>query len=61
MLGLGKGGGGAHVTELGLVALTRYRAIEAKVLSVVEAEVAAIGELLAQDTAKPRKAAKASG
>jgi molybdate transport system regulatory protein len=57
----GKGGGGAHVTELGQMALTRYRAIEAKVLSVVEAEVAAMGELLAQDKAKPRKTAKASG
>ena len=57
----GKGGGGANVTELGQEALARYRAIEAKVLSVVESEVAAIGELLAPDKAKARKAAKAAG
>jgi molybdate transport system regulatory protein len=50
----GKGGGGAHLTELGQEALTRYRAIEAKVLLVVEAEVAAIGELLKPEAPKAK-------
>ncbi len=47
----GKGGGGARLTELGETALARYHTIEAKVRSVVEGEVASLGELLAA----PRK------
>ena len=46
----GKGGGGAHLTPLGELALERYRTIERKVRDVVDGEIAALGELLA-----PRK------
>ena len=43
----GKGGGGARLTAFGEEAVGRYRAIEAKVLDVIETEVAALGALLA--------------
>ncbi|MSP20225.1 MAG: LysR family transcriptional regulator [Alphaproteobacteria bacterium] len=46
----GKGGGGAHLTGLGEIALQRYRSIEEKVRAVVDSELDALGELLA-----PRK------
>ncbi|MBM3508173.1 MAG: LysR family transcriptional regulator [Alphaproteobacteria bacterium] len=49
----GKGGGGARLTDLGETALARYHAIETKVRSVVEREVAALGELLAKPKRSP--------
>jgi len=41
----GKGGGGAHLTPLGEELVARYLALEAKVNSAAQAELAALAEL----------------
>lgn len=43
----GSGGGGAHVTELGLDVLARYRAMELKAAASVSAEMREFARLLA--------------
>jgi molybdate transport system regulatory protein len=45
----GKGGGGARLTPLGEQLVARYLALEAKVDSSVEAELAALDELVGRD------------
>jgi molybdate transport system regulatory protein len=45
----GKGGGGARLTPLGEQLVARYLALEAKVNSSVEAEIAALDELVDRD------------
>jgi molybdate transport system regulatory protein len=44
----GSGGGGAHITELGLIVLARYRAMELKAAASVAAEMREFTRLLAE-------------
>jgi molybdate transport system regulatory protein len=45
----GKGGGGARLTPLGEQLVARYLALEAKINSSVEAEIAAVDELVERE------------